>query len=227
MTYRITRNGQIFGPYTEAEVRQYVASGNISGADLIQTEGSAEWAPVSSLFASAAPPQSVTQQPLPQVPFAGPPSAGLYPDPPDLPWWVALLLGLVTGGIFFVIWDIVQASWVRRVQPASNALALYIAMAVLYVVRLPSSWHTIDYNVFGGPAIRVHHGFLAFLVWLGLYLASRTVIRQDLLRHFNVTEPLGLRLNAFFVYVLGGLYLQYHFNRINELKRAMHVSVPA
>jgi hypothetical protein len=26
--------------------------------------------------------------------------------------------------------------------------------------------------------------------------------------------------------MFGGLYFQYHFNRINEVKRALHVSVP-
>ena len=100
-------------------------------------------------------------------------------------------------------------------------------MAVVYALRLPSSWATINYNIFGGPPVGPHHGFLLFLVWLGLYIASRTVIRQDLLRHFNGPEPIGLRLNSFFIYLFGGLYIQYHFNRINEVKRAMQVSVPA
>ena len=221
MTYRIARNGQIFGPYTEAEVRQYLLSGNILLSDLAQVVGSADWVPVLELFPLAATPRP---QPLPTAPVG---RVALYPDPPDLPWWVALLLGLVTAGLFFVVWDIVQAAWVRRVQPASNALALYIAIAVLYVVRLPSNWGSINYDLFGGPAVGPHHGFLLFLIWLGLYIASRTAIRQDLLRHFNGPEPIGLRLNAFLVYVLGGVYLQYHFNRINEVKRAMHVSVPA
>ncbi len=223
MTYRIARNGQtlqIFGPYTEAEVRQYLASGNILVSDLAQIEDSVDWVPVLELFPLAATPpvQPLTAQRT--VPLA------LYPDPPDLPWWITLLLGVITGGLFFVVWDIVQAAWMRRVQPASNALALYIAIAILYLLRLPASWDTINYNLFGGPPVGPHHGFIMFLVWVGLYIASRTVIRQDLLAHFNGPEPIGLRLNAFLVYLLGGLYLQYHFNRINETKRAMHVSVP-
>ena len=223
MTYRIARNGQIFGPYTESEVRQYLLSGNILLADLAQVEGAADWVPVLDLFPLAE--TASIQQPRASAPTSG--QFTLHPDPPDLPWWVALLLGLITGGLFFVVWDIVQASWLRRVQPTSNALALYIAIAVLYLMRLPASWDTINYNLFGGPPVGPHHGFLMFLVWLGLFLASRTIIRQDLLRHFNGPEPIGLRLNAFLMYLLGGLYIQYHFNQINEMKRAMHVSVPA
>ena len=222
MNYRVARNGQIFGPYTEAQMRAYLASGHVVISDLVQVEGSVDWVPVPELF------------PLPAMPGNGPfgavPTASpftLYPDPPDFPWWVALLLGLITGGLFFVVWDIVQASWLRRVQPASNALAIYIAIAVLFLLRLPASWDTINYNLFGGPPVGPHHGFILFLVWLGLYIASRHVIRQELLAHFNGPEPIGLHLSSFLVYLFGGLYIQYHFNRINELKRAMHVSVPA
>ena len=225
MTYRIARNGQtvqIFGPYTEAQVREYLASGNIAVTDLVQIEGTVEWVPILQLF------------PLAATPVA-PPSMGaaagmrlpLYPDPPDFPWWGALLLGLITGGLFFVVWDIVQAAWLRRVQPASRAIGLYIAIGVLFLKRLPSSWDTINYNLFGGPPVGPHHGFILFLVWVGLYLASRHVIRQELLEHFTNVEPIGLRLSSFLVYLFGGLYIQYHFNRINEIKRAMHVSVPA
>jgi hypothetical protein len=222
MTYRIARNGQIFGPYTDAEVRQYLASGNIFTSDLVQADGAEDWVPVLELFQFVA-----AVHDAPQTAASAGGAGALYPDPPDFPWWGALLLGLITGGLFFVIWDIVQAAWVRRVQPTSNSLALYIAMAVLYLLRAPSNWDTINHNVFGGPPVGPHHGFLTFLVWLGLFIASRMVIRQDLLRHFNTVEPIGLRLNAFLVFLLGGLYIQYHFNQINEIKRAMHISVPA
>ena len=225
MTYRIARNGQgvqIFGPYTEAQVRQYLASGNIAVTDLAQAEGSTEWVPVLQYFPMAATPVS----PVPgAASTAGPTS--LYPDPPDLPWWVALLLAFITGGLFIVVWDIVQAAWLRRVDPTTQALSLYIAMAVLYLFRLPASWETVNFNLFGGAPVGPHHGFLLFIVWVGLFIASHAAIRQDLLRHFNGPEPLGLRLNAFLVYLFGGLYIQFHFNRINEVKRAAQVSVPA
>ena len=216
MSYRTARNGQVFGPYSDAEVRRYIASGNILLTDLVQPLGATEWVSVLQQF-----PASVTQV------FSQPPTAPVsrYPAPPDLPWWLALALAAITGGVFIVVWDIVQAAWVRKVQPASNALALYIALAVVYALRLPSSWASINYNIFGGPPVGPHHGFLLFLLWLGLFLASRSAIRQDLLRHFNGVEHIGLRLNAFFVYIFGGIYIQYHFNRINEAKRAMHVGV--
>jgi hypothetical protein len=204
----------MFGPYSTAEVQRYLASGNVLPTDLAQAEGMAEWLPVGELFPAA---------PLPHAPMA----AVLFPDPPDLPWWVALLLGIVTGGLFFVIWDIVEAAWMRRVALASAALGLYVVVAVLYVLRLPQAWHSIAYNAFNGPPIvATPLGDFVGLAGLALAIVARFVFRGELLRHFNGPEPLGLHLNAFWTLLFGGLYFQFHFNRINERKRALRVSVP-
>ena len=63
------------------------------------------------------------------------------------------------------------------------------------------------------------------LAGLLLAIAARFVFRNELLRHFNGPEPLGLRLNAFWTLLFGGLYFQFHFNRINEQKRRLGVNV--
>lgn len=221
MTYRIARNGQTYGPYTEAEVRQYLASGNILASDLAQPEGAEDWIPVLELFPLAATPYADTQ-----ATAAAAAAMPLYPDPPDFPWWVALILGIVTGGIFFVIWDLVEASWLRRIERGSAALMLYIAVAVVFLFKLPGMWATVNYNAFGGPLVHTHMPGLG-LAGLILTITARFVFRRELLNHFNGPEPIGLRLNGFWTLLFGGLYFQYHFNRINEIKRAMHVSVPA
>lgn len=153
-------------------------------------------------------------------------AARLFPDPPDLPWWLALILGLVTGGVFFVIWDVLQAAWMRRVNPGSASIFLYSAAAVLFLVNLPDSWHSIGYWLFHVPFAPRHHSGLLGLVRFGLWLAARFVLRGELLEHFNTEEPLGLRLSGFLTFLLGGLYFQFHFNQINLIKRSLRVSVP-
>jgi hypothetical protein len=204
----------MFGPYTTAEVQRYLTTGEVLPTDLAQAEGMAEWLPVGELFPAATLPAA-------QIPTA------LFPDPPDLPWWVALLLGIVTGGLFFVIWDIVETWWMRRVALRSAALGLYVVVAVLYVLRLPQAWHSVAYNAFNGPLIvATPLGDFVGLAGLALAIVARFVFRGELLRHFNEAEPLGLRLNAFWTLLFGGLYFQFHFNRINEQKRAMRISVP-
>ncbi|HEY5328531.1 MAG TPA: DUF4339 domain-containing protein [Acidobacteriaceae bacterium] len=215
MMYRIARNGQGFGPYSENDLLRYLASGQVLPTDLAQGEGMSEWLPVSELFPAAA------------LPTQSPAAGALFPDPPDLPWWVALLLGIVTGGLFFVVWDVVEASWMRRVALTSAALGLYVVVAVLYVLRLPQAWHSVAYNAFNGPlVVATPLGDFVGLAGLALAIVSRFVFRGELLRHFNGPEPLGLRLNAFWTLLFGGLYFQFHFNRINERKRMLRISVP-
>ncbi|MES2392724.1 MAG: DUF4339 domain-containing protein [Acidobacteriota bacterium] len=216
MTYRIARNGELFGPYSLIEVQRYLASGRITPTDLGQPEGGEEWLPVAELFPLPAPYKVVNPGGLPV----------LYRDPPDLPWWLALILGVFTIAAFFVVWDIVQSAWLRRIDRRSTALNWYIAVAVLYLLKLPNMWHTIDYNILNGPLVEPHYSLLLSLTGLALFFVSRYTMRSDLLRHFNSVEPIGLRL-GWFMTLFGGLYFQYHFNRINEVKRALHVSVPA
>jgi hypothetical protein len=38
-------------------------------------------------------------------------------------------------------------------------------------------------------------------------------------QHFNGPEPIGLSLSGVMTFFFGMLYFQYHFTRINELKR--------
>jgi hypothetical protein len=219
MTYRIARSGQTFGPYTDSEIRQYIASGNIGLSDLVMAEGSGEWVPVLQLFPLARVPVA---PPVPTIPV----THTFYPDPPDFPWWGALLLMFVTGGIFMVVWDIVEASWMRRIEKDSKAFLLYIGVAVLYLFRLPGIWTTMNFNMFGGPGGHHHDGGLGSLAFI-LAIIARFIFRRELLDHFNRREGIGLRLSWFLTLILGGIYFQFHFNRINQIKRATNRSVPA
>src|SRR5215469_4086372 len=208
MTYRISRGAEVFGPYAAEEVRRLLAAGSIVPTDLAQVDGRQEWLAVGELFPA--------------------PWAMQFPDPPDLPWWIALILGILTGGLFFVIWDIVEAAWMKRVSEKSVALGLYVVVAILYVLRLPEAWHIVDYNAFNGPLVVVTPlGHSLGLVGLALAIVARFVFRNELLKHFNGPEPLGLRLNALWTLLFGGLYFQFHFNRINVQKRMLRMSIPS
>ncbi|MEO7003871.1 MAG: DUF4339 domain-containing protein [Acidobacteriaceae bacterium] len=217
MTYHTARNGQTYGPYSLLEVQRYIVSGNILPTDLVQAEGMQEWLPVEQMFPTT--PSSVPNHPggLPR----------LYPDPPNLPWWLALIVGILTLGIFFQIWDVVEAVWMRRVERHSIALYLYIAECLLYVFKLPATLAILLYNIGDGPPVVVVHSYLVTLIGIFLFFATRFTLRRELLRHFNGPEPIGLHLNWFMTLLFGGLYFQYHFNRINELKRSLHISVPS
>ena len=65
----IGRDGERHGPYTEADIRQWLASGEVSPADLGWYEGLADWQPLSVLFPQAQPETSDAPRvpPLPTI----------------------------------------------------------------------------------------------------------------------------------------------------------------
>ncbi len=44
-------------------------------------------------------------------------------------------------------------------------------------------------------------------------------MRASIQEHYNTVEPLGLHLGPIMTFFFGALYFQFHFNRINEIKR--------
>jgi|GEM_PF-233206 TM2 domain-containing membrane protein YozV len=55
MNFFIRRANQEFGPYTETDLRNYVASGNILPSELARAEGAMQFSPVSAILTSPPP----------------------------------------------------------------------------------------------------------------------------------------------------------------------------
>lgn len=220
MLYHVTRNGQSYGPYTLEDLQRYVASGNVLPTDLAKSEEMAAFVPVAQILG---PPAPIAPPPVgPGAPGAAQPmypaSVSPWPDPPNLNWVLVLVLGIFTCGLFLIAWDIVQAVWMRKVNPRSNALLLYIAGDVL------NFFGTIG-RVALMAATAMHYPYFRFLgvpiglITLVLVELARFDIRRSMEEHFNGLEPIGLALSGVMTFFFGSLYFQYHFSRINELKR--------
>ena len=229
MTYQVSRNGQIYGPYTLDDLRRYVGSGNILLTDMAKSEEMPDWVPVAQILSTAAAGTAGTAAGVPGVPpptYAAPstypqPSGIGYPDPPNMNWGLELLLGFLTCRLFVFVWNLVIASWANRVQPASKALIWYIAATVLFVLELGSSW-TIVISL--SHHVHPHHSALGNIVGIVAWvvrLIARFTLRDTLEQHFNGPEPLGLRLSAVMTFFFGGIYIQYKLNEINEMKQAL------
>lgn len=219
MLYHISREGQNYGPYTLEDLQRYVASGNVLLTDMARAEDGAEWVPVSQILGTA--PAPVPGAPLVPtgygVPAAPAPVGGVYPDPPNLHWALVLVIGFFTCGLFWIVWNFVQAAWMRKVNPRSNALWFYIGSTVLS---------------FGGSFVRVglmaasgfHNPYIAMAVpiWL-ISVALNELgffdIRRCMEEHYNGPEPIGLSLSGVMTFFFGPFYFQYHMSRINEMKR--------
>jgi hypothetical protein len=222
MLYLIQRNGHTYGPYTVEDLQRYVASGNVLLTDLARPEGTSDdpqqAIPVGQLLgvASVPPPRPVVAPPYP-APY---PLAALspYPDPPNLHWVLVLIIGFFTCGLFYTVWDIVQAVWMRRVNPRSNALFLYIAE---FAVSLLGGFGRFALMA----ATAFHHSYLGlgiplFLVNVTLVELARFDMRRSLEEHYNGPEPIGLSLSGVMTFFFGMLYFQHHLSRIHEMKLA-------
>ena len=238
MHYQVSRNGQTYGPYTLEDLQRYVASGNVLPTDLAKSEEMPEWIPVSQLLGNQEGAASPTQFANPGYANPGPAynPAGTYPggspaalaaspysDAPNLHWGLVLLFDILTCSLFMVVWNLIVAAWLKRVQPNATSLYFYLGALVLAVVQIAVSVPNSIHLAMMGPGI--HHGWspvagsIGLLHWI-VRLIARFSQRASLEEHFNGPEPVGLQLNPVMTFFFGGLYFQYHLNRINAIKQA-------
>ena len=129
------------------------------------------------------------------------------------------------------VWNLIVASWVKKVQPNSRAIVYYIAATALMLVQGAVSTHTRMHYVPGQHwmwAYYATHPFRDLLgvgVWV-VRLIARFTMRSELEEHFNTVEPVGLSLSGVMTFFFGGLYFQYHLNRINDMKRMARYGAP-
>ena len=120
-----TLNNQQVGPVDENEIKKLVASGVITSATMLWTNGMANWAPISQTPLASL--MGVAVPPPPMVAYAAP----VVPDDPQVAemkklfmwFWISLIgiiigVGAVAAGVFFFIivykaWKLIQHEGVR------------------------------------------------------------------------------------------------------------------
>jgi len=220
MKYYISRGGQQFGPYTMADLRNYVAQGNILLTDLACGEGQTQWVPVSQLMGGSpappqqVPPQSAAPQPVYQQPVYSAPQpvgpgqpAPVYQMgvgggelPPGLHWVLVLLIGCVTCGLFTIVWLFIQASFVKKIRPASNAI-------LLYAIGLAAPFAAIVVIPFAMRSMGVLP--LAWVLQLGgvvLIIMGHFNMKSAIEEYYNTVEPINLRLSGVMVFFFSVYY---------------------
>ncbi|NYF78192.1 DUF4339 domain-containing protein [Granulicella arctica] len=223
MLYHVSRNGQMYGPYTIEDLQRYVLSGNVLPTDLAKSDSMPEWLPVHQVLSAAGVGGFAAAPAAYPVPASTATAAdpSTYPDPPNLQWGLVLLFNVLTCGLFMAVWNIIVSAWMKRVQPGSQAMIYYIAGYALLLLNSGASFGFI----FAMHHHHVYHhhplaGIIALAGWV-VRLIARFTMRANLEEHFNGPEPLGLRLSGVMTFFFGGLYHQYHLNRINEIKNAV------
>jgi hypothetical protein len=217
MDYQVSRNGQMYGPYTIEDLRRYVASGNVLPGDLAKSGEMSEWLTVAQILGTPGAPAPGYVPPVAYVTATGAP----YPDPPNLNWGLELLLGFFTCGLFVVVWNLVLAAWSNKLQPASKALMFYIIATVLIVLNFGGSYGSLIVLMHHGhPHRSLVGGLIGIATWV-VRLIARFTLRDTLEQHYNGPEPLGLRLSAVMTFFFGGIYFQYKLNEINQIKQGL------
>jgi hypothetical protein len=221
MLYHVSRNGQNYGPYTLEDLQRYVAAGNVLATDLAKSDEMPDWVPVAQVLGTSMPavPAPVAAYGAPMPAYAAP--ASLYPDPPNLHWALVLVIGMFTCGLFSIVWMFVQAAWMRKVNPNSKALFYYIAAIGVYVIMIVADIAMFASGSSETPSPAIS-GVLAVcgIAYFVLFLVAIFTMRSDMEKHFTGPEPIGLRLSGVMTFFFSILYFQYHFSRINEIKRS-------
>jgi len=78
--YYLGKNGQQSGPFSMEQLQTMATSGQIAPADLLWTQGMAEWKPASSILSGVFP-----AQPTPPTPGVEPTASAVPPPPPSRP----------------------------------------------------------------------------------------------------------------------------------------------
>ena len=213
MEYQIQRGDQKFGPYSLAELQQYVQEGRVLLTDLAQSEGMADWVPVSQILGNI-------PIPAPAQVLATPPQ-DLVPLPPNMPWVVVLLilivgqfLGLLSV-LFITVWSIILANWARRLVSNNSALVLvgmYPAGFIAGVLAIGAGTATRNQGI---TAL----GFLFILAGLVAYVVGIFKIRAAMEDYYNSKENIALTLSGVMTFFFSIIYLQYHINRIAKWKQ--------
>lgn len=214
----IGQDGQRYGPYTEANLRQWIGEGRFGPGTLAWREGMAAWAPLAQLFpdATAVAPPPFSAPPPPPKTFSDGDVSGTattreqrrseLPSPPSLHWGLVLLFAILTLGLFGVIWPFVQSSWVRKIDRHSHAtlllglaLGCFVTGYALIIAAAPAR---------GGSAGLPALGLVLLLAYWVLYLVAYFSMAGSLENRFRRGTPTvhigGVTLFFFNMYYLQG-----------------------
>jgi len=214
MNYQVKRGEEEFGPYSLSDLQSYVQSGRVSLEDLTKSDGMADWVPVSRVLGTV---------PIPVAATAGASSQSVYSAeeeqlrrvnlPPNLPWWILLILSLFTRQLFNFIWALVQANWARKLCGSNTPLVL----VAMYPAGMISG--LVAFAISGGQqGIEAIAGLLIIAGFV-FYVVGIFSIKSAMEGYYNSTENIGMQLSPVMTFFFGIVYFQYHVNDLARWKK--------
>jgi hypothetical protein len=210
MEYFVRRGEQRFGPYSLADLQKYVQSGNLVASDLAQSEGMADWVPLSQVLGNI-PAVTMGSGGVAAAVAAQPQLVEL---PPNLHWSIVLILGLITRQLFNLVWALVQANWARKLIDDNKPMVL----VAMYPAGMVAGVLTIALFRGQGPGMAAV-GFLFIIAGAIVYLFGVFSIKAAMEEYYNSTENIGLQMSGVMTFFFSTVYLQYHINGIARWKK--------
>jgi hypothetical protein len=141
---------------------------------------------------------------------SAPPVYRAFPAPPRLHWAWVLLLSILTFGIFWMVWMVVQARWVKKAtgnaRPFGWALAYLLYIPVI-VLAAAAGAVILTFTSRSGmiPDFSNHVADLARVFSFLLYIASVYMLKSAL------ESPLiRIPLHGLATFFFGPVYFQYY-----------------
>ena len=169
MNFYLLKNGQVTGPFTEAELRRQLAAGTVSREDMYAVEGDAAWKPLSQ-SPLAAPPVTNPLPPAPMAPGAYRADPHLMPTPTGgtnsgLAVW-ALVCGILSlfcgfGTIPGIILGHLALSELKRNPGLTGRGMALTGLIMSYVMLALNIIGGIIFGLFGAIGSMPHSAFFS------------------------------------------------------------------
>jgi hypothetical protein len=147
-------------------------------------------------------------------------SGAAGPMPPDMQWYIVLLITLVCG-FFGLYWFFKQASFVQKIDPQSKGKKMlifgFIAIFAGYVLALLGMSPNLSEIALLGPVVILG-------AWVCILIGVFDM-RKSIHNYYTTTEPMGINLmtteGAVLTLFFSMYYFQYHFANIAARKKAL------
>jgi hypothetical protein len=203
MEYFVKRDDQRFGPYSLSDLQHYVQSGEVTLEDFTQSEGMADWVPVSHVLGN------IPAMAGGGTAFAIVPETQLVPLPPNLHWSIVLILGLLTRQLFNLVWALLQGNWARKLSGDNKPLVL----VAMYPAGMVAGFLTII--LFHFAAL----GGLFIIAGAIIYIVGMFSIKAAMEEYYNSTDNIGLQLSSAMTFFFSTVYIQYKINALARWKK--------
>jgi hypothetical protein len=136
-----------------------------------------------------------------------------FPPPPDLHWGLVALLSVLSLGLFSIVWQFAQASWIKKLAPSSNVMQVLTIGVVMAIV---------------GAVLRVANPAGTMLCTLGwiLNLAGSIAlivpgyqIRRALLDRVGPATGGAMTISRFITFFFPVVYMQAKLNDITRWRQ--------